>query len=321
MRADKILYVDDEPMALKYFERLVNTMAPVLTASSVEEGQAILQARGDEIAVLITDQRMPTAYGNELLRYARDNHPGIVRMLTTAYSELGEAIEAINTGEIYRYITKPWDLELLRTDLRNALELSNLRNERDEMLREKLAVQQQQLLAGRVAQLAPVCAGFVRLDYEAAVHSFVQAAGAADCTIPAIDWGRLDHAELAQSEAQRGVAIGQALRAALATLGTFADAAQAGAALVQALPGQVELQGGKLMVLDRTVFTGLLEAEGGAVPTANQAIWLAWLLQWNRPVQVERTDGGWALRLDAGAVPEGWMADGITQLIEDAQAR
>lgn len=321
MRADKILYVDDEPMALKYFERLVNTMAPVLTASSVEEGQAILQARSDEIAVLITDQRMPTAYGNELLRYARDHHPGIVRMLTTAYSELGEAIEAINTGEIYRYITKPWDLELLRTDLRNALELSNLRSERDEMLREKLAVQQQQLLAGRVAQLAPVCAGFVRLDYEAAVHSFVQAASAADCAIPNIDWGRLDHAELAQSEAQRGVAIGQALRAAQNTLGTFADAAQAGAALVQALPGRVELQGGKLLVLDRDVFTGLLEAEAGAAPTAEQATWLAWLLQWNRPVQVERADNGWALRLEGSTVPAGWMADGITQLIEDAQAR
>lgn len=321
MRADKILYVDDEPMALKYFERLVNTLAPVLTASSVEEGQAILQARGNEIAVLITDQRMPTAYGNELLRYAREHHPSVVRMLTTAYSELGEAIEAINTGEIYRYITKPWDLELLRTDLRNALELSNLRSERDEMLREKLAVQQQQLLASRVAQLAPVCAGFVRLDFDTAVHSFVQAARAADCSIPSIDWGRLDHAELAQSEAQRGVAIGQALRAAQASLGTFADAAQAGAALVQALPGQVELNAGKLLVLDRAVFTGLLEAEGGAMPTANQSIWLAWLLQWNRPVQVEPAANGWVLRLEANPAPTGWLAGGISQLIEDAQAR
>ncbi|MDB5895137.1 MAG: hypothetical protein JWQ88_2668, partial [Rhodoferax sp.] len=139
MRPDKILYVDDEPMALKYFERLVNPIAPVLTALSVEEGRAILRERGDEIAVLISDQRMPTAYGNELLRYAREHHPNMVRMLTTAYSELGEAIEAINTGEIYRYITKPWDLENLRADLRNALELSALRNERDAMLREKLA--------------------------------------------------------------------------------------------------------------------------------------------------------------------------------------
>src|SRR3954470_5751909 len=147
MRPDKILYVDDEPMALKYFERLVSPMAPVLTALSVEEGRAVLRERGDEIAVLISDQRMPTAYGNELLRYARDHHPNMVRMLTTAYSELGEAIEAINSGEIYRYITKPWDLESLRADLKNALELASLRSERDTLLREKLMVQQSQLLA------------------------------------------------------------------------------------------------------------------------------------------------------------------------------
>ena len=140
MRPDKILYVDDEPMALKYFERLINPMAPVLTALSVEEGKAVLRARGAEIAVLISDQRMPGALGNELLRYARDHHPQMVRMLTTAYSELGEAIEAINTGEIYRYVTKPWDLELLRADMRNALELAETRYERDDLLREKMEI-------------------------------------------------------------------------------------------------------------------------------------------------------------------------------------
>ncbi|OYY87381.1 MAG: hypothetical protein B7Y42_15220, partial [Polaromonas sp. 28-63-22] len=85
MSADKILYVDDEPMALKYFERLVSPLAPVLTALSVEEGKAILRERGGEIAVLVTDQRMPGAHGNELLRFTREFHPRIVRMLTTAY--------------------------------------------------------------------------------------------------------------------------------------------------------------------------------------------------------------------------------------------
>jgi len=69
------------------------------------------------------------------------------------------------------------------------------------------------------------------------------------------------------------------------------------------------------------VFTGLLEAEGGAMPTANQSIWLAWLLQWNRPVQVEPAANGWVLRLEANPAPTGWLAGGISQLIEDAQAR
>ena len=149
MIPNTILYVDDEAMALKYFERLVSPLAPVVTAASVAEGKAVLDQRRGEIAVLVSDQRMPGAHGNELLRYAREHHPGVVRMLTTAYSELGEAIEAINSGEIYRYITKPWDLESLHADLRNALELALLRGERDGLLREKMLLQQQQLLGHR----------------------------------------------------------------------------------------------------------------------------------------------------------------------------
>ena len=154
MSPHKILFVDDESMALKYFERLVSPLAPVITAASVEQGKAVLRERGGEIAVLVSDQRMPGAHGNELLRYAREFHPSIVRMLTTAYSELGEAIEAINSGEIYRYITKPWEMGSLQADLRNALELAELRNERDHLVREKLLVQQQQLLGSRLASLA-----------------------------------------------------------------------------------------------------------------------------------------------------------------------
>ena len=188
MTAVNILYVDDEAMALKYFERLVGPIAPVLTAISVEEGKEMLRTRGAEIAVLVSDQRMPGAHGNELLRYAREHHPSIVRMLTTAYSEMGEAIEAINSGEIYRYITKPWDLESLRADLKNALELAELRNERDSLVREKMLVQQQQLLASRITELALVCAGFVSGDYAGGFSVFLDSAQRVGCAAPAIDW-------------------------------------------------------------------------------------------------------------------------------------
>ena len=64
MKPDKILFVDDEAMALKYFERLVGPLAPVITAASVEAGKAILRERGAEIAVLVSDQRMPGERGN-----------------------------------------------------------------------------------------------------------------------------------------------------------------------------------------------------------------------------------------------------------------
>ncbi|MDB5847159.1 MAG: hypothetical protein JWP29_911 [Rhodoferax sp.] len=318
MRPDKILYVDDEPMALKYFERLVSPIAPVLTALSVEEGRAILRERGHEIAVLISDQRMPTAYGNELLRYARDHHPTMVRMLTTAYSELGEAIEAINTGEIYRYITKPWDLENLRADLRNALELSSLRSERDEMLREKLAVQQQQLLASRAAQLATVCAGFVRPDYEAGLHAFLTAAAASGCAAPAIDWRAMDHADLMQNEAQRGVAIGQALAAWMPRFGRPTAPAEAAAALARALPTQFTLQGeAGLVANDRTLLTWPLEGAVGERPAEAQVAWLAWLLAIDFGVTVIPADGVFIVQLTAAsAAGDDWLAGDIEELLQ-----
>ncbi|MDR3452140.1 MAG: response regulator [Rhodoferax sp.] len=319
MTAVKILYVDDEAMALKYFERLVSPIAPVLTAISVEEGKEMLRTRGAEIAVLVSDQRMPGAHGNELLSYAREHHPAIVRMLTTAYSEMGEAIEAINTGEIYRYITKPWDLESLRADLKNALELAELRNERDSLVREKMLVQQQQLLASRVTQLALVCAGFVRPDYAAGFSVFLDSALRAGCTAPVIDWRKLDHADLMQSEAQRGVAIGQLLAQAHSGLGANAgpSPAQALAALAQALPTQTRAEGERLVVLDRQALTWLLDGPAQEAPTQAQVAWLAWLLWWGQPVQIDKGADGWEVGLGApaaGRLPDDWMADAIEQI-------
>ena len=91
---------------------------------------------------------------------------------------------------LYRYITKPWDLESLHADLRNALELAVLRGERDSLLREKMLVQQQQLLGHRAGQLALACAGFLRKDAANAVHVFLETALAVGCEAPTIDWRR-----------------------------------------------------------------------------------------------------------------------------------
>ncbi|BDT69467.1 hypothetical protein os1_36580 [Comamonadaceae bacterium OS-1] len=318
MRPDKILYVDDEPMALKYFERLINPMAPVLTALSVEEGKAVLRARGAEIAVLITDQRMPGATGNELLRYAREHHPQMVRMLTTAYSELGEAIEAINTGEIYRYVTKPWDLELLRSDMRNALELAETRCERDDLLREKMAVQRQQLLASRISQLAVVCAGFLHVDNERGLQLYLQTAEFSSCALPPIDWRSMDHAELMQYEAQRSIAIGQALASLQPRFAGVDNATAALQALADVLPGLVLLQGHTARLTSRPVITWLLDAASHEPPSAATVAWLAWLSYWGGSVHVEAHPDGLVVSLRTGGKPAAlqpdWMADAIERI-------
>lgn len=318
---EKILYVDDEAMALKYFERLVSPLAPVLTASSVEAGKAMLQAHGDEIAVLVSDQRMPGAYGNELLRHARDHHPAIVRMLTTAYSELGEAIEAINSGEIYRYITKPWDLESLRADLKNALELATLRHERDMLMREKLMVQQGQLLAERVTQIGIACAGFVRPDYAVRYASFLRAASQAGCRPPAIDWHTMDHTDLMQAETARTVAIGTEL----AAWGRwFADQGKSRpplAVLDEALAGAAEIHEGRLLVRDRQALVWPLEAATAEPVTPAGTAWLAWLLWADSGASLQpQDDGRWlvvpGVLAEPASLRQDWMAAAIEQIVQ-----
>lgn len=322
---DKILYVDDEAMALKYFERLVSPLAPVLTASSVEAGKALLAQHADEIAVLVSDQRMPGAYGNELLRHAHDNHPNIVRMLTTAYSELGDAIEAINSGHIYRYITKPWDLESLRADLKNALELAALRSERDVLLREKLMVQQQQLLAERVPQLVVACAGFVRTDHAVRVDSFLRAATVLGCRPPRIDWNTTDHADLLQAETARSIAVGTELAAWGRWFSAQGSSRPPLAVLDEALAGATEIHEGRLVVRDRAPLVWPLEAATGEPVTAANTAWLAWLLWTDGSAALEpQADGRWLVVPGPLAAPDSlrrdWMAAAIERITEAAAA-
>ena len=320
MSPDKILFVDDEPMALKYFERLVSPLAPVITASSVEQGKAFLRARGDEIAVLVSDQRMPGAHGNELLGYAREFHPGIVRMLTTAYSELGEAIEAINSGEIYRYITKPWDIGSLHADLRNALELAGLRSERDQLAREKMIVHQRQLLGSRLATLTMLGAGLVSGESSTAMHRYGRTALAAGCSAPDTPWHKWDHASLLQAEAQRGIAIARGLARWQADFGDDRTPERAFAQLAQALG--VKAQGTSVYLASAASLTALLDAAPGQLPEAGETAWLAWLLWWNAPVQVglaaDEPAGGWMLQAPAASAAEAAPpADWLERMIED----
>ena len=320
MSPDKILFVDDEPMALKYFERLVSPLAPVITASSVEQGKAFLRERGGEIAVLVSDQRMPGAHGNELLGYAREFHPGIVRMLTTAYSELGEAIEAINSGEIYRYITKPWDIGSLHADLRNALVLAGLRSERDQLAREKMIVHQRQLLGSRLASLTMLGAGLVSGESSAAMHRYARTALAAGCSAPETPWHKWDHAGLLQAEAQRGIAIARGMARWQAEFGNDRTPESAFAQLAQALGAKA--QGTSVYLASAAPLTALLDAAPGQLPEASETAWLAWLLWWNAPVQVQLAAGehagGWTLQAPATSVAEAAPpADWLERMIED----
>jgi len=153
-----VLFVDDEEKSRKYFALGIQTVFPVLTADSVDQGIEILQREAGRIGVLVTDQRMPGKNGVEILRYARENHPAVVRLLTTAYSDLEDAVNAVNSGEIVRYIRKPWQLEELIQDVRQAMGYYRLGLERDQLLREKLALRQIDVLVQQVEDLVGLAA-------------------------------------------------------------------------------------------------------------------------------------------------------------------
>lgn len=154
-----ILYVDDEEQALKYFRMAFENDFRVLTAASADAGWALIEAQNPPIGVLVSDQRMPEKTGIQLLQRVRRVQPDIVRLLATAYSDLNAAIEAVNSGAIYKYLVKPWDVRELRITLRRAMDYFLLKRERDLLLREKLSSLQHLLVADRVRSLAILAEG------------------------------------------------------------------------------------------------------------------------------------------------------------------
>lgn len=158
-----ILLVDDERQTLKYFERAFSKDFKVMTAASADEAEAVVDANPGKIGVVISDQRMPGRSGVSLLNAVRRKSPGIVRMLTTAYSELDDAIEAVNRGEIFRYIVKPWDFDLLRQEIKTGLLVYTLQTERQLLIGEKLIARQRMVAVDRARDLAIIAAGLPQL--------------------------------------------------------------------------------------------------------------------------------------------------------------
>lgn len=154
-----ILYIDDEEKSLKYFLRAFGDQFRILTATNAADGFALLQQNRDEIGLLMTDQRMPGEKGVQLLERVRQLNPRIIRVLATAYSDLDAAIQAVNTGAIYKYVTKPWEIPQLETTLRRGLEFFMVQRERDALLREKLAVLHKLVITDRLLGLGIVASG------------------------------------------------------------------------------------------------------------------------------------------------------------------
>ena len=115
-----LLFVDDEPDIVDSLRRSFRKVYSVLTATSGNEALELLKTR--KVDLIISDQRMPGMTGDELLASAKTLQPDTIRILLTGYSDLESLVKCVNEASIYKYMTKPWEPEVLRLTVDRALE-------------------------------------------------------------------------------------------------------------------------------------------------------------------------------------------------------
>ncbi len=142
-----ILYVDDEEQNLVSFRATFRREYNVFTAISGKDGMDIMH--NNDINIIITDQRMPEMTGIQFLEKTLPIFPNAIRMILTGFSDVEAIVEAINTGRVFRYITKPWDEQELRMTIENARQIFNLQQKNRNLvteLQQKLEEQEKTLI-------------------------------------------------------------------------------------------------------------------------------------------------------------------------------
>jgi response regulator RpfG family c-di-GMP phosphodiesterase len=129
MKKLKMLLVDDEPQILESLSQLFDLDYDVLTATDGERGLKFFKKHPD-IAIVISDQRMPGMKGAELLREIKVIAPDSMRILLTGYADLESVLESVNVGEVFRYVRKPWQPETLKSIIALAVATYMLRSQK-----------------------------------------------------------------------------------------------------------------------------------------------------------------------------------------------
>ncbi len=138
-----LLLVDDEENILRALTRVLRRDGyQILRANGGAEGLALL-ARHPEVGVILSDQRMPNMTGIDFLSRVRERHSDTVRMILSGYTDLKTVTDAINEGAVYKFLTKPWEDELLRANVEEAFRYGELARENERLTRELQASNEQ----------------------------------------------------------------------------------------------------------------------------------------------------------------------------------
>ncbi len=138
-----VLYVDDEIDNLNAFKAVFRRYFEVFIAESAMEGKKILENKENNIQIVLTDQRMPEITGVDFLASLVKDSPEIMRVLVTGYADIATVIDAINKGEVYRYVSKPWDNIELKNLILQAFEVYYLRKKNKKLTDDLLRVNAQ----------------------------------------------------------------------------------------------------------------------------------------------------------------------------------
>jgi DNA-binding NtrC family response regulator len=122
-----VLYIDDEVHNLTAFKAAFRRSFQIFTAESAEQGRQILEE--ENIEVILSDQRMPIMTGIEFFESILETHPDPIRILMTGYTDINAVVDAINRGQVYKYLTKPWVEQDVINFVHKAAEVVRLRKE------------------------------------------------------------------------------------------------------------------------------------------------------------------------------------------------
>ena len=147
----KILIIDDEPANLRLLRRVLGDDYEIFAAQSGQEGLEMLKQ--EDICLIITDQRMPGMSGVQVLEASQAICPEAIKILLTGYTDIQALIDAINSGNVYKYVQKPWDAEDLKLTVKRAVETYDLRRRNHQLVIE---------LQSTLSQLESLSIGTIR---------------------------------------------------------------------------------------------------------------------------------------------------------------
>lgn len=182
----KLMVVDDEPDNLALLYRTFRRDFEVVRAESAIAALKILDEQG-EVAIIISDQRMPEMLGTEFLSKTVDRYPDTIRIVLTGYTDVEDLVEAINAGKVFKYITKPWIPDQLKVVIQQAGETYRIVKQRTNELRRAL----------RRESLFNAVTTAIResLDYDSMLQTIAATLGqtfnASECILQPVDGDRL----------------------------------------------------------------------------------------------------------------------------------